>query len=309
MKTESLSAADRNLPALDKEREFAFSNNDFERISKLIYQHAGISLSPQKRDMVYSRVARRVRALGLDCFEDYLSHLDQSGADEWQAFTNSLTTNLTSFFREGHHFPILAAHAAGLATTLAHRPIKIWCNAASTGEEPYSLAITMAEAFGTLSPPVRILASDIDTNVLEQAERGDYGLDRVEKMEPGRLRKFFLKGSGANEGRVKIRPELRDLVTFRQINLLDTNWSLNGPFDVIFCRNVMIYFDKPTQSRILERFAPLMRPDGLLFAGHSESLFHVSHLFQLRGKTVYERVKPSVNDTKQDSKQDRRVNV
>jgi len=286
MKTESLRAADPNLPALDKEREFAFSNNDFERISKLIYQHAGISLSPQKRDMVYSRVARRVRALGLDNFDAYLTHLDQGGAEEWQAFTNSLTTNLTSFFREGHHFPILADHAA----TLVHRPIKIWCAAASTGEEPYSLAMTMAEAFGTLNPPVRILASDIDTSVLEQAGRGDYTLDRVEKLEPKRLQKFFLQGSGPNEGRVKIRQELRDLVTFRQINLLDANWGLSGQFDAIFCRNVMIYFDKPTQSRILERFVPLMRPDALLFAGHSESLFHVSHLFQLRGKTVYERV-------------------
>lgn len=283
MRTEALRESDQAVTEREKEREFAFEDRDFDRICKLIYQHAGISLSRQKRDMVYSRVARRVRALSLDSFDAYLTHLDKSGPEEWQAFTNSLTTNLTAFFREGHHFPILAEHVA----KLAHRPIRIWCAAASTGEEPYSLAITMAEAFGTMTPPVKILASDVDTSVLEQAECGEYALERVEKMERTRLERYFLCGSGPNEGRVKVRQPLRDIVSFRHINLLDSNWKLNGPFDAIFCRNVMIYFDKPTQGRILERFAPLLRADGLLFAGHSESLFHVSHLFQLRGKTVY----------------------
>ncbi|MEQ1517302.1 MAG: CheR family methyltransferase [Usitatibacteraceae bacterium] len=282
MKTESLRESGNTGSGGEKVREFAFNDRDFERICKLIYQHAGISLSPQKRDMVYSRVARRVRALELNSFDAYLTHLDKSGPDEWQAFTNSLTTNLTSFFREGHHFPVLAEHVA----KLKHRPIKIWCAAASTGEEPYSLAITMAELLGNKAP-VKILASDVDTNVLEQAARGDYAMERVEKMERARLERFFLCGSGVNEGRVKVRQDLRDMISFQRINLLDNDWKINGPFDAIFCRNVMIYFDKPTQSRILERFALLLRPDGLLFAGHSESLFHVSHLFQLRGKTVY----------------------
>lgn len=270
----------------EKRREFAFNDRDFNRVCKLIHQHAGISLSQQKRDMVYSRVARRLRATGLDSFDAYLSHLDKSGPEEWQAFTNSLTTNLTSFFREGHHFPILAAHVA----KLKHRPIKIWCTAASTGEEPYSLAITMAEQFRSMSPPVKILASDIDTSVLEHARSGDYVAERIEKMEKSRLERFFLCGSGPNEGRVKVRKELQEMITFQRINLLDEDWKLKGPFDAIFCRNVMIYFDKPTQARILERFAPLMQPDGLLFAGHSESLFHVNHLFQLQGKTVYQLI-------------------
>jgi len=283
MRTESLRKAPAAEAAAEKEREFAFNDRDFEHIRKLIYQHAGISLSHQKRDMVYSRVARRVRATGFSSFDDYLNHLDDSGPDEWQAFTNSLTTNLTAFFREGHHFPILSEHVSHLK----HRPIRIWCSAASTGEEPYSLAITMAELFGTLRPPVKIIASDVDTNVLAQAERGEYTTERVDKMERNRLSKFFLCGSGPNEGRVKVRPELREMIDFQRINLLDSDWGLKGPFDVIFCRNVMIYFDKPTQARILERFAPLLRPEGLLFAGHSESLFHVSHLFQLKGKTVY----------------------
>jgi len=271
----------------EKEREFDFNDNDFDRICKLIYEHAGISLSKQKRDMVYSRVARRLRATGLTSFENYLAHLENSGPDELQAFTNSLTTNLTSFFREPHHFPILAEHISHQK----HRPISIWCSAASTGEEPYSLAITMAELFGTLSPPVKILASDLDTNVLDQADRGVYADERVEMMEQSRVQRFFLRGSGANAGRVKVRPELRQLIVFRRTNLLDDDWKLRGPFDAIFCRNVMIYFDKPTQARILERFVPLLRPNGLLFAGHSESLAHVSHLYRLRGKTVYELVK------------------
>lgn len=283
MRTEPLTATATAMSVVEKEREFAFNDHDFERICKLIHEHAGISLSRQKRDMVYSRVARRVRALGLDSFDSYLAHLDDSGPEEWQAFTNALTTNLTSFFREEHHFPVLAAHVA----QLKHRPIKVWCAAASTGEEPYSIAMTLAETLGTRGAPAKILASDVDTNVLEQAERGDYPMERVEKLDRTRLERYFLCGSGGNAGRVKVRQELRDMITFRQINLLDANWGVGGPFDVIFCRNVMIYFDKPTQARVLERFAPLLRPDGLLFAGHSESLFHVSHLFKLRGKTVY----------------------
>ena len=287
MKTESASMKVTDVSIAEKEREFDFNDNDFDRICKLIYEHAGISLSKQKRDMVYSRVARRLRATGLTSFENYLAHLENSGPDELQAFTNSLTTNLTSFFREPHHFPILAEHISHQK----HRPISIWCSAASTGEEPYSLAITMAELFGTLSPPVKILASDLDTNVLDQADRGVYADERVEKMEQSRVQRFFLRGSGANAGRVKVRPELRQLIVFRRTNLLDDDWKLRGPFDAIFCRNVMIYFDKPTQARILERFVPLLRPNGLLFAGHSESLAHVSHLYRLRGKTVYELVK------------------
>jgi len=283
MQTQNLKSSDPSGAAQDREREFAFNDRDFQRIHKMIYQHAGISLSPKKSDMVYSRVARRVRATGMQSFDAYLSMLDRGDSEEWQAFTNALTTNLTAFFREAHHFPILAEHAS----RLSHRPIRIWCAAASTGEEPYSLAITMAEQFGGLAPPVHIVASDVDTTVLAAAEAGEYAFERVAKLERRRLQSYFLCGSGRQEGRVKVRPELRSLIDFSQINLLEADWQLGGPFDAIFCRNVMIYFDKPTQARILEKFAPLLRPDGLLFAGHSESLFHVSHLFQPRGKTVY----------------------
>ncbi|GAA5158225.1 CheR family methyltransferase [Viridibacterium curvum] len=266
-------------------REFTYTAADFERVRKLIYQRAGISLSPVKQDMVYSRLARRLRAKGLKRFVDYLDQLE-SGHDaaEWEAFVNALTTNLTSFFREAHHFEILGEHLRKISD---RRPIRIWCSAASTGEEPYTLAITACEAFGSMTPPVQIIASDLDTNVLAHGERGVYTEDRVERMEKARLQKFFLRGTGAQDGHVRVRPELQKLITFMRVNLLDNRWPLQGQFDVIFCRNVMIYFDKPTQHAILEKFLPLLRDDGLLFAGHSENFMHAAKLFRSLGRTVY----------------------
>ena len=273
------------LPTLMPEREFAFTQADFDRVRKLIYDQAGISLAPIKQDMVYSRLARRLRALKLGSFGEYLALLESGDAAEWETFVNSLTTNLTSFFREAHHFDILRQHL--LKQT--HRPLRIWCSAASTGEEPYSLAITACETFDTLAPPVEILASDIDTNVLATGQRGVYPLDRVERLSPQRLQRFFLKGSGAQAGYARVRPELQRLITFSRINLLDSRWPVRDPLDVLFCRNVMIYFDKPTQYGILKRFVPVLRPEGLLFAGHSESFLHAADLFRSLGRTVYER--------------------
>lgn len=267
------------------DREFIFTDHDFENVRKLIYSHAGIALNTSKKDMVYSRLARRLRATGLSTFRDYLKRLEGNDANEWQAFTNALTTNLTSFFREQHHFPILAEHVHKLK---GRHPINLWCSASSTGEEAYSMAMTMVEVFNTYTPPVRIIATDLDTNVLAKAEAGIYAMERLEKMPPEKVRNFFLKGSGKQEGFAHIRPELRDMITFRQINLLDDNWLLRPPLDAIFCRNVMIYFDKQTQHRILNKFLPLLRPDGLLFAGHSESFYHAADLFKLIGNTVYQ---------------------
>ena len=275
-----------NLPPRDSAaREFSFSTADFERVRKLIYQHAGISLSPVKQDMVYSRLARRLRATGKSSFADYLDALEKNGGDEWERFVNSLTTNLTSFFREPHHFPIFAEHLRKLGT---RRPIRVWCSAASTGEEPYSIAITVAETFGSNASHVSIMASDLDTNVLATAQKGVYPIERVDKLSPERLRKFFLRGTGAQEGYVSVRPELKNMIQFQRINLLDQSYAVKGPLDVIFCRNVMIYFDKPTQHKILKRFAPLMGESGLLFAGHSESFLHAADIFRSQGKTVYQ---------------------
>jgi len=268
----------------DNTKIFEFTPRDFARVRTLIYKQAGISLGESKQEMVYSRLARRLRAKGMNSFEEYLDGLEGGrDSEEWEAFTNALTTNLTSFFREAHHFPILEAHMRNMKA-----PLSIWCSASSTGEEPYSIAMTVCEAFGTLTPPVNIIATDIDTNVLETAANGVYPIDRIDKMAQDRVKRFFQRGKGERSGLVRVRPELRQLVTFKPLNLLASSWPISGPYDVIFCRNVMIYFDKPTQSKILARFAPLMKPDGLLFAGHSENFMDASEAFKLRGKTVYE---------------------
>ena len=269
---------------LDSVKEFDFTNRDFDRVRDLIYKRAGIALAESKQEMVYSRLARRLRATGIASFVQYLDMLERGGdSDEWEAFTNALTTNLTSFFRESHHFPILADFVKTLK-----EPATVWCSAASTGEEPYTIAMTLCEAYGTLTPPAQIIATDIDTNVLATGANGVYPIERIDKLSPERIKKFFLRGKGNQEGYVRVRPELRKLVTFKQLNLLGDNWPVTGQFDVIFCRNVMIYFDKPTQSKILSRFVPLMKPHALLFAGHSENFLYVSDALKLKGKTVYE---------------------
>ena len=271
-----------------EQREFKFTTKDFDRVRELIYQRAGISLGAGKQEMVYSRLARRLRTLELGSFGDYLSMLESSrSTSEWESFTNALTTNLTSFFRESHHFPILADHVRS-----KNEPLRIWCSASSTGEEPYSIAMTVCETFNTMSPPVHILATDIDTNVLATAAAGVYPIDRVDRLGQPRLQRFFQKGSKSNAGMVRVRPELRKLVTFEQLNLLDSDWQIKPAFDAIFCRNVMIYFDKPTQGKILDRFAPLLKSDGLLFAGHSENFLYVTKAFRLRAKTVYNLARP-----------------
>ncbi|MDR1425037.1 MAG: chemotaxis protein CheR [Azoarcus sp.] len=265
-------------------REFEFTSTDFERIRKLLYQHAGIALSPAKQDMVYSRLAKRLRVCGKKTFSDYLQHVERDRG-EWEVFINSLTTNLTSFFRESHHFEILTEQIRQIKEK---RTIKIWCCAASTGEEPYSLAITACEAFASLSPPVQIVATDIDTAVLTAGEKGNYRADRVERMNPGFLARYFDRK--ADDNSYTVRAELRRMITFRRINLLSPTWAVQGPLDAIFCRNVMIYFDKPTQYGILKRFMPLLRPDGRLYAGHSESFMHASDLLRSLGRTVYTRL-------------------
>jgi chemotaxis protein methyltransferase CheR len=273
-----------DAPAL----EYEMSSRDFERVCSLIRQHAGISLNPSKRSMVYSRLARRLRATGKRSFAEYLDALEGSQSGEWQEFVNALTTNLTSFYREAHHFPVLADHLR----RLRGKPrINIWCCAASTGEEPYTIAMTAMEAAaGAGMTSVRILATDIDTKVLETARAASYPEDTVAKLDAELVRKYFLRGSGANAGFVRVRPEVAGMVTFRPLNLLSSSWPLRAGFDVIFCRNVMIYFDKPTQLALLRRFAPLLNQGGLLFVGHSENFSQARDVFTLLGKTVYEVV-------------------
>lgn len=267
------------------DREFAFTVADFQQIRRMLYDHAGINLNDGKKDMVYSRLARRLRANRLHTFQEYLQLLEGDDETEWEAFINSLTTNLTSFFREPHHFPILTEF---LRSRPNQRSFRIWCCAASTGEEPYTLAMTAVNTFGTFTPPVEIIATDIDTQVLAKAEAGIYAMERLSKLPQDVVKRFFLKGTGEREGYAKVRKELRRLISYQQLNLLDPRWPLQGTFDAIFCRNVMIYFDKGTQYKILQRFVPLLEPHGLLFVGHSESLHHAAEFFRLRKQTVYE---------------------
>ena len=269
--------------------EFRFSDADFERVRKLIYARAGISLHEGKQAMVYGRLSRRLRETGHTSFSAYLDGLEQlsgsDGATEWQAFINCLTTNLTSFFREPHHFEALTEELR----KRRGRPIRMWCNAASTGEEPYSLAITVLDTLDVRAQ-VSILCTDIDTNVLSTAERGVYSGD-TRGLSQEQLKRYFMRGTRANAGQIRVKPELQKLVEFRMFNLMNTSWSsLGEPFDIVFCRNVMIYFDAPTQRRVLERTHAQMAPGSLLFVGHSENFTESRDLFELRGKTIYQRV-------------------
>ncbi len=270
-----------------QEREFEYSRRDFERARHLIHDRAGIALGEGKAEMVYSRLAKRVRALGLAGFREYLAQLENDAHPEWEHFVNALTTNQTDFFREAHHFPMLAAHAR----SITGRPVRVWSAAAATGEEPYSIAIALCEVFESLMPPVQILATDLDTRVLAHAESGIYPLDKVASLDPERLRRFFLKGTGSRAGQARVRDAVRSLVTFRTLNLRDARWDVEGPFDAIFCRNVLIYFDKRTQRQVLERVAARLSPGGLYFAGHSESLLNAADLFEPCGRTAYRVVR------------------
>ena len=265
-------------------REFLWSDADFARIKALIYKKAGISLHDGKHAMVYSRVSRRLRETGHASFKSYLDWLEQHDGAEWQEFINALTTNLTAFFREQHHFTILDE----LLRSDRNRNWRIWCSAASTGEEPYSIAMTAREALGPKGS-FHQDNSDIDTKVLATAARGVYKADGVKGLSAERLQRFFMRGKGDNAGLMRVKPELQKNLAFFTVNLIQ-ELPLRDPYDVVFCRNVMIYFDAPTQRQVLERIHRVMKPGGLLFVGHAENFSDARSLFVLRGKTVYERI-------------------
>jgi chemotaxis protein methyltransferase CheR len=266
-------------------REFAWTSADFSRVQSLIYQRAGISLHDGKHAMVYSRLSRRLRDTGYQSFRDYLGWLETHDGPEWQEFINALTTNLTSFFREQHHFEILADHLKSKPASTAWR---VWCNAASTGEEPYSIVMTALDALGSHAN-FKLWASDIDSKVLATAANGVYRLDGLKGIDTARMQRFFLRGKGGNDGMLKVKPELQRMIEFLSVNLIRDDWPFREPFDVVFCRNVMIYFDAETQRSVLEKIHRNMKPGGLLFVGHSENFNESRDLFVLRGKTVYER--------------------
>ncbi len=266
-------------------REFAWTDRDFDRVQAMIYQRAGISLHDGKHAMVYSRLSRRLRDTGHQSFHEYLSWLESSDGPEWQEFVNALTTNLTSFFREHHHFEIFAQF---LNSKPAVTPWRVWCSAASTGEEPYSIVMT---ALDTLGPRANfnLMASDIDSKVLATAAQGIYRQEGMKGVDADQMQRYFLRGKGSNDGMVRVKPELKKHIEFVIVNLSRDDWPFREPFDVVFGRNVMIYFDGETQRGVLERIHRVMRPGGLLFVGHAENFSDSRDLFVLRGKTVYER--------------------
>lgn len=272
--------------------EFEFSDQDFQQIRRIISQVAGIALADNKRELVYSRLSRRLRVLGLRRFDEYCAFLESGDhANELGEFVNALTTNLTAFFREVHHFDFLANDLLpSLMRTreASNRRLRIWSAGCSTGEEPYSIAIVVRETMPAVGWDIKILATDLDSNVLATAQRGVYDLDRIKELSETRRRRWFLKGCGAQEGQVRVAPALCDLITFRRLNLME-DWPMRGFFDIVFCRNVVIYFDKPTQQKLFERFANQMIAQGHLFVGHSESLFKVTERFAPLGKTIYQR--------------------
>jgi chemotaxis protein methyltransferase CheR len=267
------------------DREFQFFEQDFQRVRKLIYEYAGINLNDNKQELVYSRLVRRLRATNAQSFSGYLEQLERGKGSEREEFINALTTNHTAFFRESHHFSILAEYLKQLDPL---NPITIWCAASSTGEEAYSIAITVVEALGGYKNSVRIIASDLDTRALKAAREGRYKTAAVTKLTSQQVSRFFQQDSRGDPEYMQVKAELRQMINFQNINLLATGWPVQAPLDVIFCRNVMIYFDKQTQLSILRKFAPLLCKQGLLFAGHSERFFHAADLFTLIKQTVYE---------------------
>jgi chemotaxis protein methyltransferase CheR len=278
-------AASSSGPSDMQGREFLWTNDDFDRVQSLIYQRAGISLHDGKHAMVYSRLSRRLRDTGHQSFKDYLGWLETHDGPEWQEFVNALTTNLTSFFREQHHFEIFANH---LKARPANHAWRVWCSAASTGEEPYSIVMTALEALGQRAN-LSLTASDIDSKVLASAAQGVYRLEALKGLSEERIAHFFLRGKGSNAGMARVKPELQRMIDFISVNLIRDDWPFREPFDVVFCRNVMIYFDAATQRKVLERIHRVMVPGGLLFVGHAENFSESRDLFVLKGKTVYER--------------------
>jgi chemotaxis protein methyltransferase CheR len=271
--------------------DFKLTDAEFNRIRVLVREHTGIALSDAKRQLVYGRLARRLRALKLTDFSAYIALLEGGEPAELEEFTNAVTTNLTSFFREAHHFDYLAREAlpAIVGRDAGLKRLRIWCCAASTGEEPYSIAMVLRECQQMLVGwDAKLLATDLDSAVLATGSEGVYAQERFGAVSATRLKNFFAELPGAGGARFRAGKELRSLITFKQLNLMN-EWPMRGPFEAIFCRNVIIYFDKATQRALFERMAQLQRPGDFLFLGHSESLYRVSERYDLIGKTIYRR--------------------
>lgn len=270
-------------------REFPMTDGDFKRIREIAYSMTGISLSDHKKNMIYGRLARRLRRLDIPTFKEYCDLLAEGAGEEETEFVNSITTNLTSFFRENHHFEHLknTALPALFKRNASSRRIRIWSAGCSTGEEPYSIAMAVKSVPSLAQWDVKILATDLDSNVVDRARKGVYTVERIENIPDEYRKNFSVDKSQEN---VRVKDNIRELLTFKQLNLLH-EWPMKGPFDIIFCRNVVIYFDADTQRKLFDRYANIMANNSTLFIGHSESLHNITTRFGSIGRTIYERLK------------------
>ena len=275
-----------------RDREFQYTENDFKVVKNLVADQTGIHLTDAKKDLVYGRLSKRIRKLGLSSFLEYIEYVKHDHEEELINFINAITTNLTSFFRENHHFDYLRNTLLPrlLKSNEDTRKIRIWSAGCSTGEEPYSIAMTILDNLENLQNwDIKILATDLDTNVIQTASAGIYPIERINGIDSKLKKRWFLNGKGQKSGFVKVSSELQDLIIFRQLNLMN-KWPMKGEFDAIFCRNVVIYFDKPTQKILFDRFANILTHNGTLFIGHSETLFKVSDRFKSLGSTIYQKL-------------------
>lgn len=270
------------------DREFFMSEKDFSEISKLAYSYTGIVLGDHKQDMVYGRLARRMRELNLSEFGEYCEIIRNPKHPEVSLFINAITTNLTSFFREEHHFEYLANTVLPQLHASGKGKIRAWSAGCSSGEEPYSISLTLNEYLPIKNWDVKVLATDLDSNVLQKASQGIYDIERIEGLSKSRKKKWFLFDRNHIDI-IKVQSSLQSLIRFKRLNLLES-WPMKGRFDFIFCRNVMIYFNEETQERLLNRYADALNPGGYLFIGHSENMHGVGVRFESLGKTIY-RVK------------------
>lgn len=277
-------------PLIPNKKEFEFTREDFDYLRKVVSDTTGIVSSEDKYTMYYSRLAARLRALGLVDFRAYREYLGKNPETESIELINSVTTNLTSFFRENHHFDYLRDQLVTQKKQNGERRLRIWSAGCSTGEEAYSIAITLQQAIADLNQwDIRILATDIDSHVLTTAQEGIYDAARVASLDQALLKRYFEPVADDNRGRVRVEDNLRRMIRFQQLNLLH-RWPIQEKFDLIFCRNVVIYFSAETKVELVDRFADQLVSNGILMMGHSESLYRTSNRFELFGKTVYQLI-------------------
>lgn len=275
------------VPLLGEDKEFLMTGRDFDEIAALAYKHTGIVLGRHKANMVYGRIARRLRQLHMATFREYLSYLNDNFAKESTDFINLITTNLTSFYREAHHFEFLKSTAFPELKQKTEKRIRIWSSGCSIGQEAYTVAFTLVEAGFPASWDIKILATDLDSNVVETGRNGVYPIDHVASISDAKIEKYFQKSKDGKQ--VKVRDNIINMVHFKRLNLLES-WPMQGLFDVIFCRNVVIYFDRETQKKLFDRYADYLPVGGYLIIGHSESINGLSDRFEPVGNTIYRKL-------------------